>query len=172
MSRKDIEKVYENHVAPSFIFTVSGLILPEQFVLDIGSGGGFPGIINAILIPDSEFVLVDSTRKKVDFLKSTIESLGLENVTAVWSRVEDLAKQEDYRESFDCTTSRSVAAMNVLVRWSRPLLKEGGKCVMLKGGDLTNELAELMPEHSLYEFPKEWQLNEKLASARLVSVVN
>lgn len=135
VSRRDIDKLMKHHVEPCFIYKILGSLKSGDTVLDIGSGGGFPGIINAILFPDTHFVLVDSTKKKVTFLQQAITSLQLQNVQAVWSRVEDLAKLSEYQHTFDHTTSRAVASLEDIIKWSIPLLKPSGTIEAMKGGN-------------------------------------
>src|SRR3989338_5090382 len=96
VSRKDITQVYEHHIVPSLLYYQLGRIHAHEHILDIGSGGGFPGIVNAIMFPTTTFVLVDSTKKKIAALQQMITELKLTNVTAVWSRVEDLTGQFDH----------------------------------------------------------------------------
>ena len=122
ISRQDTASIMDHHIAPCMAFAKLERISNRQHILDIGSGGGFPGIVNAILFPESEFLLVDSTRKKVNALDEMISELQLPNVTAKWARVEELANDPSLQESFDHTTSRAVAPLRQLVKWSRPFL--------------------------------------------------
>lgn len=145
VSRKDIDHVMDHHLMPCLAYKQLGRLHDHESILDIGSGGGFPGIVNAILFPTSTFVLVDSTRKKITALTNMIQQLQLTNVTAVWSRVEDMIGQ------FDHTTSRAVAPLANLWRWSKPLLKPNGSMEAMKGGDLTEELAQLNRPYMQYE---------------------
>lgn len=177
VSRRDIDNLVEHHVAPSFAYRILNRLAPRTTVLDIGSGGGFPGIINAILFPDTYFILVDSTKKKVTFLQQSITTLKLSNVEAIWSRVEDLAKLPQYRHYFDYTTSRAVAPLNTLVEWSAPLLKPGGAVEAMKGGDIQSELDAtlVVNRHACtlqtYHLPEQLFLNEKLRSLVIVSLL-
>ena len=113
-------------------------------LLDLGTGGGFPGIVIAIHFPDSEITLVDSIRKKINAVSDIIIRLGLKNTHAVCARAEDLAKQHEYRNYFDCVTARSVAPLDELARWSRDLLNPLGKLITLKGGDVDEEACRTM----------------------------
>ena len=107
-------------------------------VADIGSGAGFPAIPLAIIFPDKKFTLVDSLQKRVNFLNSTIEKLGLENCAAVHSRAEDFAKEG--REKFDVVTARAVASLNILLEYTAPLCRTGGKVVAYKGSAAEEEI--------------------------------
>ena len=141
ISRKDIDGLYSHHVLHSlaiarYLCTVPGL--KESFahaqVLDLGTGGGFPGIPLAILYPESRFTLCDSIGKKTRVARSVAESLGLGNVTVVNARAEALP------ERFDWVVSRAVAALPELLSWVKGKYGEGLLC--LKGGDIVAETAE------------------------------
>ena len=170
VSRQDVNQLIEHQVAPSMAFFIVQRLHPAEHILDIGSGGGFPGIINAILFPTSQFVLVDATKKKIVFLQSVISTLGLSNTTAIWSRVEKLAHNPDYQQRFDHTTSRAVAPLNRLWRWSQPLLKPHGTVEALKGGDISQELDAVNAVSKCYHLPTTWQVTEQLQQLVLVSL--
>lgn len=109
-----------------------------KIVADIGSGAGFPAIPLAIVLPGVEFTLVDSLQKRVNFLNTVIEKLSLKNCVAIHSRAEDIAKQS--REKFDITTARAVAALNVLLEYTAPLTRVGGKIIAYKGSNADEEI--------------------------------
>lgn len=113
-------------------------------LLDLGTGGGFPGIVIAIHFPETETTLVDSIRKKINAVTDITARLGLKNTRAVCSRAEELAKQHEYRNYFDCITARSVAPLDELAKWSLDLLKPRGKLITLKGGDIDDEACKTM----------------------------
>jgi 16S rRNA (guanine527-N7)-methyltransferase len=113
-------------------------------LLDLGTGGGFPGIVIAIHFPETEITLADSIRKKINAVSDITARLGLKNTRAVCSRAEDLVKQNEYRNYFDCVTARSVAPLDELAKWSRDLLKPKGKLITLKGGDIDDEACKTM----------------------------
>ncbi len=106
-------------------------------VLDIGAGAGFPSIPLAIAMPDKKFTLVDSLNKRVGFLNAAITELGLDNVTALHSRAEDLP-----RTLYDTVTARAVAPMNVLAEYCLPFVRTGGVMLAYKGSTVAGELAE------------------------------
>jgi 16S rRNA (guanine527-N7)-methyltransferase len=108
---------------------------------DIGSGGGVPGIVLAILRPDAQVVLIESTAKKAAFLTSTAQELGLKNVTIDARRAENIAHTEA-RESFDTAVARAVGLLPVLVEWLLPLVKPGGCVLAMKGPKAAQELRE------------------------------
>ena len=93
---------------------------------DIGTGAGFPGIPLKIAVPGIKLTLIDSLRKRIDFLNVVVRELGLEDVTCIHGRVEDLAHEDSYREQFDAVTSRAVASFNVLCEFCIPFVKKGG----------------------------------------------
>jgi 16S rRNA (guanine527-N7)-methyltransferase len=140
VSRKDIDEIYTRHVLHSLAIAKIQSFLPGSRVLDVGTGGGFPGVPLAILFPDTKFTLVDSIGKKIKVVEEVVEALGLKNVTAINDRVENISGE------FDFIVSRAVAVMPSFVHWvkgkiakeSRHELKNG--ILYLKGGDLSEEL--------------------------------
>lgn len=111
-------------------------------ILDIGAGAGFPGIPLKILRPQWHVVLLEATGKKVTFLRHIIETFGLHGIEAVQGRAEELAHQQAYRASFDLVTARAVASLPVLLEYTAPYCRVGGKIVLHKKGDLTEELVQ------------------------------
>ncbi|MGS2725155.1 16S rRNA (guanine(527)-N(7))-methyltransferase RsmG [Psychroserpens sp. BH13MA-6] len=140
VSRKDIDELYLRHVLHSLGIAKVIRFKDQSHILDVGTGGGFPGIPLAILHPESQFHLVDSIAKKIKVVNEVVEGLGLTNVKTSHSRVEDIDEQ------FDFIVSRAVAAMPTFVHWvkgkiaktQRHELKNG--ILYLKGGDLSEEL--------------------------------
>ncbi len=114
-------------------------------VADIGTGAGFPGIPLKILRPDLKVTLVDSLNKRITFLETVVEELGLENVTCIHGRAEELGKDNKFREKFDMVTSRAVANLRVLGEYCLPLVKVGGQFLALKAEGVDEELADAKP---------------------------
>lgn len=146
ISRKDTESLYEKHILHSLGIAKVMEFADGTKVLDIGTGGGFPGIPLAILFPNVQFTLVDSIGKKITVVKGVAESLGLQNVTAHHMRAEQL------KEKFHFVVSRAVTQMPVFLTWLRGKFdkeqfnpKHNG-VLYLKGGDLAEELAGLRCE--------------------------
>ena len=140
ISRKDIENIYIRHILHSLSIAKFIKFKRDATILDLGTGGGFPGIPLAIIFPDSNFILVDSIRKKIAVVDEVVKELGLKNINSEWSRAEDL----DY--SYDFLVTRAVAKMPTLINWSKGRfnnysfhdIKNG--IIALKGGDIDDEL--------------------------------
>jgi 16S rRNA (guanine527-N7)-methyltransferase len=146
ISRKDTDSLYEKHILHSLGIAKVMEFQPGTKVLDIGTGGGFPGIPLAILYPEVQFTLVDSIGKKITVVKEVSAGIGLENVTAIHSRAEEL------KEKFHFVVSRAVTQMPVFLTWlkgkfeKQSFNKKPNGVLYLKGGDLTEELAGLKTE--------------------------
>lgn len=109
-------------------------------VIDIGTGAGFPGIPLAIICPDKDFLLADSLNKRLKVINSLTEETGIENVTTVHGRAEELARNKKYREGFDISVSRAVANLAVLCEYCLPFIKIGGHLLAYKGPDASDEV--------------------------------
>lgn len=169
ISRTDTENIFERHFLHS-LTPLKYTDFPQKAkVLDIGTGGGFPGLPLAIARPDLHVLLTDSIQKKLKLAEMFAQHTGLRHVKAKTIRVEDLAQDKSLVHSFDIITARAVASIGKLVGWTRTLLKPGGKFVFLKGGDISTEIAEakvLFPTLTVEEFPismlgAEWFEREK-----------
>ena len=114
-------------------------------MLDIGTGAGFPAIPLKILYPKLSVVLIESVKKKVDFLINTVSELGLENVKAIHVRAEYAGALDEYREKFDRVTARAVAQLNVLAEYCIPMVKLGGYFIALKGPSTEEEIKNAIP---------------------------
>ena len=143
ISRKDIEGIYLKHVLHSLAIATIINFKPGTRIIDIGTGGGFPGVPLAIFFPKTEFYLVDSIGKKLKVIEGVRESIGLSNVTTEHIRAEEIKNQQ-----FDFVVSRAVALLKDLWYWGKALIKKGNEhelpngLICLKGGDLKNEIAE------------------------------
>jgi len=109
-------------------------------ILDLGTGGGFPGIVIAIHHPEAKLTLIDSIQKKVNVVKDIVKRLELKNAEVICIRAEDLAKNSEYVKKFDYVVARSVAVLQDLCKWSKDLLKTGGKLITVKGGNIDGEI--------------------------------
>ncbi len=145
ISRKDIDELYERHVLHSLALAMAMDLTDNQTVLDVGSGGGFPGIPLAIYFPNVHFTLVDSIRKKTEVIQEVATELKLDNVTVINERMEKV------KDQFDFITARAVARTKKLLSLTRGLLKPKGgdlyRYYLLKGGDLKEELGEVGKAH-------------------------
>ncbi len=110
--------------------------LSNKKILDVGSGGGFPGLVLAIILEDSEIVMLDSNNKKTKYIDSAIEELGLKNARTINARIEE----SDVNEGFDITLSRAVAALNILLEITASSIKINGQGIYYKGSNLEDEL--------------------------------
>jgi 16S rRNA (guanine527-N7)-methyltransferase len=139
ISRRDILKIIEHHI---FISSFIAEYLPVKATkfIDIGTGGGFPGIPLAITRPMMRGVLVDSTAKKIDAVKEFINKLKLNNLVAESSRVEAEDFKLKYANSFDLVLSRATVPLIILFRYALPLIKDKAYIATMKGGDLVDEL--------------------------------
>lgn len=143
VSRKDIDNLYVNHVLHSLGIAKVMPFRKDARILDVGTGGGFPGIPLAIFFPDTQFHLVDSIGKKITVVKAVAEAVGLANVTAEQVRAETL------KGEYDFVVSRAVAPLKELYRWTSKLIKKESVhplpngILALKGGDLKEEIAEV-----------------------------
>lgn len=150
ISRKDIDELYVKHVLHSLGIAKVMEFLPKSTVLDVGTGGGFPGIPLAILFPETRFYLIDVIAKKIKVVNEVASALGLENVKAEQMRAENV------KGDFDFIVSRAVTNMPDFVSWIKDKIKKQNKhelkngILYLKGGDLTEELKD---------FPKATEYN-------------
>jgi len=178
ISRKDIDGLYEKHVLHSLSIAAVFEFQPGSEIMDLGTGGGFPGIPLAIFFPEVTFHLVDSIAKKLKVAEAVAEGIGLKNITTQHTRAEEIKGRK-----FDFVVSRAVAPLKDLWRWSKPLLKTSTKykvrntqdpipnsqftdshhapgLICLKGGDLASEIQEsntrprIMEIHDI--FPQEY----------------
>lgn len=111
-------------------------------IIDIGTGGGFPGLPLKIFNKELQVTLLDSLNKRVTFLNEVIKELGLNNIEAIHGRAEELGRTEIYREQYDICVSRAVASLNTLSEYCMPFVKVGGYFISMKGEDVENELKE------------------------------
>lgn len=150
ISRKDIDALYTKHVLHSLGIAKIQSFAPGTFVLDVGTGGGFPGIPLAILFPETRFYLIDVIAKKIKVVQAVVDALGLENVKAEQIRAENV------KGDFDFIVSRAVTNMPDFVSWVKTKIKKQHKhelkngILYLKGGDLTEELKDF-PKATLYD---------------------
>jgi 16S rRNA (guanine527-N7)-methyltransferase len=157
VSRKDIDELYLRHVLHSLAIAKFIEFKPGSKIMDVGTGGGFPGIPLAIMFPEVQFTLVDSIGKKIKVVEEVVQGLGLDNVVAKHQRV------EEEKEQFDFVVSRAVAAMPTFMRWIKGRISKKSNhdirngVLYLKGGDLEEELKDYttIEIYDLKDFYKE-----------------
>lgn len=149
ISKRDIDSIIEKHI---FISAYITKFLPDKIskFIDIGTGGGFPGIPMAIMRPDIRGVLADSTSKKVDAVQQFIDKLKLSNVIAENHRVESEEFISRHGNSFDLVVSRATVPLIILFRYSIPLIKDKAYLMVMKGGDLTEEFKKAEMKYKSY----------------------
>lgn len=149
ISKRDVDSIIEKHI---FISAYISKYIPDKVsrFLDIGTGGGFPGIPLAIMRPDLRGVLADSTSKKVDAVKEFIDKLKLSNVIAENHRVESEEFKLRHANSFDLIISRATVPLIILFRYAVPLIKEKAYLMAMKGGDLTEEFKKAEMKYKAY----------------------
>jgi 16S rRNA (guanine527-N7)-methyltransferase len=165
ISRKDIDSIYLHHILHSLSIAAIAEFEPGMQIIDIGCGGGFPGVPLAIFFPEVKFHLVDSIAKKLKVVTAVCEGAGIKNVTTQHTRAEDIKNKK-----FDYAVSRAVAPLKDLLQWSMPLLKKQpgaatgpeylrNGLICLKGGDLAQEIFEsgarpkMMPINKIFPEP-------------------
>ena len=154
ISRKDIDNLYERHIIHSLGIAKVMPFIPNAQVLDVGTGGGFPGIPLAIMFPQTQFMLIDSIGKKIKVVNAVTEALGLKNVVAQQIRAEQV------KGKFDFVVCRAVTDMNAFAPWvqnkisntNKHALQNGILC--LKGGDLQEELKPFGHKATIYDLSK------------------
>lgn len=157
ISRKDMDNFYEHHVLHSLAIATQFSFPADYNVLDIGAGGGFPGVPLAIFFPEVKFYLVDSINKKLKVVNEVVNAINLTNVTTQHTRAEDIRDKK-----FDIVISRAVAPLKHLWFWSKPLLKKRpvdqpkklSGLICLKGGDLSKEISESGLRPKVWEIEK------------------
>lgn len=169
VSRKDFDTLYERHVLHSLAIAKFLPFQPGSKILDIGTGGGFPGVPLAIMFPECQFHLVDSIGKKIKVVQEVYAALGLKNVKATHGRAEDV------KDKYDFVVSRAVAELALLVSWSQGKIAKKqmnaipNGLICLKGGDLTEEMKVVNQYKELYHL-KDYFTEEFFETKKLVYV--
>lgn len=171
ISRKDMEQLYEHHILHALGIAKIVKFKPGADVLDLGTGGGIPGIPLAILFPETRFTLIDGTGKKIIAVIDIATRLGLEHVVAIHIRAEDV------KQKFDFVITRGVASLDKLVLWSKPLLKSKQQHAFpnglfaLKGGHLKSEIDAVPKGNFIERFPLDEYFKEAYFKEKYVVYV-
>lgn len=136
----DREEFIEKHYIDSIVAIDFDEIKNAKTIIDVGTGGGFPGVPLAIIFPEKQFVLVDSLNKRLKIIDELTNELGIDNVTTVHGRAEELAQKKEYREKFDVCISRAVANLTSLSELCLPFVKVNGSFIAYKGPSVYEEL--------------------------------
>jgi 16S rRNA (guanine527-N7)-methyltransferase len=123
VSRKNEENIWKGHIALSLSMLFKIHFRGNMRILDLGTGGGLPGIPLSIMLPECSFLLLDSTQKKITAVQSMIDAIGLTNARTIWGRAEELQRNPSLNRSFDAVVARSVSHLTNLIEWGGPFLK-------------------------------------------------
>lgn len=137
---RERDEAVQKHIVDSLTVTDINEYKSAGNVIDIGTGAGFPGALLAIADPDKQFVLVDSTLKRLRVIDEIAEKLEINNIETVHARAEELAKDNDYNSSFDICVSRAVAGLDKLCGWCLPFVRKGGYFIAYKGESYQKEI--------------------------------
>lgn len=134
------EGIIKKHFIDSASMLESGVLSKEKSLIDVGTGAGFPGIPLKIIIPELRLTLLDSLNKRVKFLDTVVNELGLTGVTLIHGRAEEMSLKKEHREKYDLATARAVAGLNILCEYCLPYVRRGGYFVAMKGPSGYGEL--------------------------------
>lgn len=144
ISRKDFENFYLHHIIHSLSITKFALVKKENKIIDLGTGGGLPGLPLAIYYNNKKFILVDSIRKKISAVDEIIKELNVKNISTINNRVENL------NINADIIICRSVSSIENIIRWTKGVLNKKGKLILLKGGNVNKELKNISSSFTIY----------------------
>jgi len=150
ISRKDTENIWERHIIHSLVILKYFDLKEKARCLDVGTGGGFPGVPLKIASPELRITLVDSINKKVKIADMFGQHTGLKNIHGICSRMEELPAKKEFYRTFDYIFARAVAPISQLLYWTQYLIKPGGEYIFLKGGDLNEEIQTAKKEFKNY----------------------
>jgi 16S rRNA (guanine527-N7)-methyltransferase len=142
----------KEHILNSIFFLTKYKLNGNENIIDIGTGGGFPGIPLKILYPEINLTLVDSIQKKVKALDDIVVKMNFKETKTVCSRAEDLSNKKNYSKKFDIVISKTVAPLDKLYKWGKSFLTENGKTICIKGGDISDEINSFERENQNTKF--------------------
>jgi 16S rRNA (guanine527-N7)-methyltransferase len=170
LSRKDIDNIWTRHIIGSLAFLFENSLAEKSKIVDVGTGGGLPGIPLAIMLPDCSFILVDSIRKKINAVDNILKSLSLGNVKTLHGRAEELSNKPYCHNKYDYVIARAVGSVSDVVTWSYGFLNRRnkselvsekrtngmfifpGSIILMKGGDLAEEISRLKMDKKNWQF--------------------
>lgn len=158
------EEIYIKHYLDSVLLLDSSNKSIDKKIIDVGTGGGFPGLPLKIVNDNFKLTLLDSLRKRIDFLQLVVDELGLKNVDLIHGRAEDFGQNKNYREKYDICVSRAVAPLNVLVELCLPFVKPGGYFAAYKSESISEEINEAKNAVE--------KLSGKIADIKLIKIPN
>lgn len=138
----DRDEFVQKHFIDSLLVIDSTEFNKAKSIIDIGTGGGFPGVPLAVCFPEKDFLLMDSLSKKIKIVKEICQELDIKNVTAVHGRAEEMARHKELRETFQLCVSRAVANMSTLSEYCLPFIEKGGTFIAYKGPDCEDEIED------------------------------
>ena len=160
----DKDEFVRKHYIDSLLCYEFNEVQSADKIIDVGTGAGFPGVPLAIVFPEKQFVLMDSLKKRLNVVDELCKKLGINNVTILHGRAEDLARDKKHREKYDLCVARAVANTAVLAEYALPFIKVGGSLLAYKGSDFKKELDEGQKAINL--------MGGKLAGERSVAIEN
>lgn len=138
----DDEEIYLKHFIDSLLLLDIDNLSENKTIIDVGTGGGFPGLPLKIINENYKVTLLDSLRKRIDFLSQVTEALNLSDVKLIHGRAEDFGQNKEYREKYDICVSRAVAPLNVLCEYCLPFVKVGGYFASYKSDNISQEISD------------------------------
>ena len=142
---RDRDEAIVKHVLDSLVVCDLPEYMEAKTVIDVGTGAGFPGALLAIISPEKEFTLLDSTLKRLRVIDEFASMLGISNLKTVHARAEEINRKPGYKESYDLCVSRAVANLDTLSKWCLPFVRKGGNFVAYKGENISKNLKTLIP---------------------------
>jgi 16S rRNA (guanine527-N7)-methyltransferase len=133
----------EKNLLDSIFFLANHHLKGDEIIIDVGTGGGFPGIPLKILYPGIKLTLLDSTQKKIKAVEDIIRKMNLKDCTAIWGRAEEISKENEFKGKFDIVITLAVSSLVNIYKWCKGFLKKNGYMICLKGGDVKEEIEDL-----------------------------
>lgn len=152
ISRQDENNILDRHFIHSLSILKYVDIPQKARCVDIGTGGGFPGLALKIARPDIYMFLLDSIKKKIKTTEMFAQHTGLKNINCIHNRVENICNQKKYIKYFDIIFSRAVAKTDIIIDWAIPIIKDNGKFIFLKGGNLNEEISKAKAKYKYLNF--------------------